>query len=324
MPMPPPIDAPGVRRVLLTELARATMPRADSGGSYELDLLGPSIQGNPAWWRDFSFRFEPDFKADAALAALDCALSWHTTQDPFLATLDRQLMARACLRLGAWRMLGSLLGTQLRELRASCPTPYRMSRATGLTAEWALAADQPALAIFYANESLAWGAEPHRIRSYLAYATHARQCGVAPLDEIHFLLSTEATRLQASLKDRHVFSLLHTLRLRIIRHLLPKGTAHADGWNTLKRDLIFLLEAAPADSSPQHQGILSAALLPGACAPICSAEQVQSAVRALFRMGRWRDLILLHQSGPERFARLAANAVDFVAQLDARAELQTS
>jgi hypothetical protein len=252
---------------------------------------------------------------------LDCALNWHATQDPFLATLDRQMMVRACLRLGAWRMLGSLLGTQLRELRASCPTPYRMSRATGLVTEWALAAAQPALAIFYANESLAWGAEPHRIRSYLAYATQARQCGSSPLDEIHFLLSTEATRLQASLEDRHVFSLLHTLRLRIIRNLLPKCAAHAEGWNTLKRDLMTLLEAAPEDSSPLHQGILSAALLPGSCSPICSAEQVQSAVCALFRMGRWRDLTLLHQSDPERFTKLVPSAVDFVAQLDARSEL---
>ena len=289
------------RRSLLIE-AGSTLPLLDSYKyRHESELLASLPGGGERWWRDPQHRYRSGFDPDRAAIQLADALSHHRQlpedRRVLLAGLDRQLMARTCLRLGAWELLRGLLGAQLRECRSLCPTPYRLGRATGLAAEWALAAGLPEPAFAYIDESLAWGTEPHRAKSYFAYA-HALQGGDAnsPLGDLPWLMSFEATRCQPALSERHGFSILHALRHRCLRLLGDGRRDDGTAFATLDEGFSALRSIARVGSPQRHLAILAVAVVPGAQALLSSDDRLADAIAFLKEGGRWRDLSLLKQA----------------------------
>lgn len=308
------------RRHLLVEAGSFDI--ANGATAYESEILAELPGGSETWWRDLRHRFRPDFDGEQAASQLAEAIEFHRhlpeDRRVVLAGLDRQLMARACLRLGSWNLLRSLLGAQLRECRALCPTPYRLSRATGLASEWALAAGLPEPAFAYGEESLSWGTEPHRIQSYLAYA-HALQGRDAesPLGELPFLVSFEATLRQRALRERHAFSMLHSLRLRCLRLRVGSHPPDVIGFATIAEDFEALLRIAPPESAPRNLAVLALALATGSPQSLSSDDQLVEAIEFLRETGRWRDLRLLFQADPRRFGDVSSSDLRLTKRLDA-------
>lgn len=315
--MPRHIDALFLREALVTELSHSTAPRTVSISAYDRSLLGDEVDGMHAWWRDPHFVFDDTFDHELALTAIRSALLSHRSVDVILVTLDLQLMCRACLRLGAWNLLADLLGALIRLLRQSCPTPLRMSRVTGLIAEWSLAAGLPDLAMLYADESLAWGAEPHRIRSYIAYALINQHPSISsPIDQIHWFLSMEATRLQSALESRQIFALLHNLRLRCLSRLLSKTDSRLHDEALLLRDAKPLMESTSASPIPLALGHLALALCQDPSVAVGQQDRTTQACQILRHAGRWRDLMLLSMARPDLCGPLSEQSASWLKQLD--------
>lgn len=130
-----------------------------------------------------------------------------------------QSIARYSLRMGAWTLLKQVISALLVQVRHEFSTQHRLSIATGLISEWALAAGDGQCASIYASESLAWGSETHRIRAYLAYASSLMGPPKSSRDRLNFELSRAATEQQALIQDRHQFTLLHHFRLVLLRKM---------------------------------------------------------------------------------------------------------
>lgn len=316
-----------VERCLLAESCRTTP--IPTGPSYEAEILAALPGGMSLWWRPPQFRFDADLDFELGVSQLADALSQHRELPKggrvLVSGIDRQLMARAALRLGAWNLLSVLVRTQLRESRSACPTAYRLSRATGLVAEWALASGQPDIAIVYIDESLTHGTEQHRMRSYLGYANVLQnRSHFSPLDDIPFLLSIEATRRQVALGNRHMFSLLHAVRLRCLSLLNNDCSPSQSELARVQSDYALLIEQAQPGSSPRFLATLAVTVaLPAGTISIAPGD-LEAAIDFLFGAGRWRDLQLLHLTDPTRFPRLPPRAVAFIRQMDQLGHVWTS
>lgn len=299
-------------------------PQGSPGSDYETRLLSPPTQAGDAWWRQSNALPPSELLADQAVAFLRQALAQASKNESpgavIETTLELQKMARALLRIGAWKLLRPVLRMLLDQLRSGLPSPRRMSQATGLTAEWALAAVRPRVAFIYNQESLAWGCEPHRIRSYLAYA---RAClnPESMRDELDLSLSMHATERQESLSGRTIFNELHQIRLNCLALLVgPVGSTEVDR-DAIQRQFQAFFDRhstdEPKPSAATHLVTCAAAAIKGLLADISVSEgAVDSSLRFLAETGRWRDRQLLHQIAPSRFAPLSSQESDLVEGLN--------
>lgn len=285
--------------------------------TYENFLLSPIMPPEHAWWRCHQALPPATIPTNTAVKLLHDALMQaanpQSAEDIPGSTLELQKIARLALRIGSWKLLQPVLRILLDQLRSQLPTSRRMSQATGLIAEWALASLQPQIALIYSQESLAWGAEPHRIRSYVAYAHACLKTG-SVRDDMDMLLSMQAAERQALLSDRIVFGKLHQIRLAC---LTPSdGTSRF--FSTSIENLTAMVQNFLRDSNPDHPATHLAACA-AAASEIDLGEftfAVQSGINFLIRSGRWRDRLLLNQIDPSRFASLSLHEEKLVSSLN--------
>lgn len=276
--------------------------------TYEARLLAllPDIQ--TPWWRRHE-AIPAAGEGGTAIPSLRQALEHATASGtPVLAgTLELQKIARAALRMGAWQLLGAVMRTLLYQLRAQCATPQRMSQACGLVAEWALAGLRSREAFIYCHESLAWGGEPHRIRSYLAYAQTSLEA-TGTRDKIDLLLSTEATERQESLTGRRPFGNLHAFRLRCLQAASQQiPCPEQEEW----------MHAGERKTAAHHLAICAAWATQCVVSPSGEQPAPETALTFLRTSGRWRDWFLLSGAAPGACPAPRAEEQAFVGQVDA-------
>lgn len=220
-----------------------------------------------------------------------------------------QWIARYALRLGAWQLLSRCIGRLLSWVRSWLPTPYRLSLVTGLVAEWALASGNGKIAIIYASESFAWGSEPHRIRSYLAYAHllmgSPRECR----DELNFVLSHAATTQLPELSGRRPFTSLHEYRLTLLRQETWPQESFA---NLLKK----CLDVESPLIVPQLALLADWAMFQSSNIALFPSSVIQLFVQ----QGRWRDLRLAELSSCNQLFLLTGDQHAWINKLDELAE----
>lgn len=283
---------------------------------YEPELLS-LLPHRPekCWWRPpYSFSFS-EFSAEQEVSALREALTNLFAADHSVqilsGTLELQLIARSSLRLGAWKLLQKTLGYLLFQLRSHCPSPQRMSRACGLLAEWALADLNYPIAMIYGQESLVWGGEPHRIRSYLAYA-QASESKRDSRAEIDLLLSTEAVNRHSHLSERKGFSHLHAYRIACLQSIATNTRFPGfENWEP----------STESASSPVHLAHCAFwATQTFQNNAESSAPPIES-LKLLRNSGRWRDRLILSQLTAHPLLSLSADESSFLHELDKLSEL---
>lgn len=291
-------------------------------GNYQKELLSmipPARDG--AWWRQsHALPTSLNLTNERALEILRDTLEWivdHRSEEwSLVTTLELQGIARASLRIGAWKLLQSTLYHLFDSLRTYLPTPQRMSRATGLLTEWALASRHPDIAFIYSQESLAWGGEPHRIRSYMAYARSCFQ-STGPRDEIDILLSTQAVERQPGLSSREIFGKLHEIRLDSLALLNAPPPARQTKVDLIREKIFQFFKGFPHDTTAAtHLVRCTAAVMKEYLGDIIPSSDLAAAIRGLTESGRWRDRRLLNQIDPSLFSPLLPEETAFVEGLD--------
>ncbi len=271
------------------------------------------------WWREHHALPDASLPSKEAIQSLQDTLHWicsHSEWEASIATtVELQLIARMALRIGAWKLLKAALSFLLYQLRSHIPTPLKMSKATGLLTEWALSANIPSIAFIYGRESLMWGSEPHRIRSYLAYARACLKANT-PRDELDILLSLQATEHQIQIANRKAFGDLHEIRIGCLNILQPSPLLPSYR-KALKTKIRNFLESASPTHSATFLVSCTLASMKNFNLEQVSPASLQDAQQWLTTSGRWRDRILLNQVNPEIFPTLTTGENDFLEELNA-------
>lgn len=203
-------------------------------------------------------------------------------------------VSRVALRTGAWKLLASTLPAGL-SLARQRPQKRRLSVATGLVAEWALAAGHSRIACIYATESLRHGSENQRIQGYLGFA-HA----LAAQWDYAFLLLGNALAVQNTQEgagDRKAFGASNLIRAYAIRSIMDRSRHHLDEAGRRFREWHSLLHSNQS-SMPAVTARVALCLAHMAHHLPLDAD-MDLDLREILNRGRWRDLILLESFLPD-------------------------
>lgn len=198
-------------------------------------------------------------------------------------------VSRLALRLGAWELLGKVLPGALGIVRSS-PQSRRLSVATGLVAEWALARADHRTACLYTSDSLYHGSERQRLRGYLglAYAM------AGSWDRARLLCEEawSAQNLQAETAGRAPFGALNLIRVEALRAMAENSEVRLENarrrFGTYSRFFETSLSRIPI-----LHGRLALALASTSINGMNCSDEVFAIGRALAEEGRWRDCTLI-------------------------------
>lgn len=202
-------------------------------------------------------------------------------------------VSRIALRTGAWKLLARTLPAGL-ALARNCPQRRRLSVATGLVAEWALAAGHSRLACIYATESLRHGSENQRIQGYLGFAY-----ALASQWDYTFLLLGNALAVQNSqsnTRDRRAFGASNLVRAYAIRAIMTSSYEDLEEAERRFRDWHSVMHSNPS-SMPASTALV--ALNVGKVAHGQPPDEIMELVLDdILKHGRWRDLLALERLLP--------------------------
>lgn len=223
-------------------------------------------------------------------------------------------IARVGLRCGAWQLLGKVLGQGLAWSRLR-PQKRRLSVASGLVAEWALASGETRVAFTYARESLRHGAETQRIKGYLGFA-HA----LADNWSQAFLFFREALasqKAQAVIHDRSAFGEANLIKAYALKAM-----------NRREMDCLQHAKARFSEAAESLTSVKSTFPINTAALSIAYAEQAlqgttaidtKKIIQDIEMAGRWRDCIFFARMGQE-YAGLPDRIHAIIRELDALAQ----
>lgn len=252
---------------------------------------------------------------------LKALLTPEISVDPIVKTDLLQAISRYSLRMGAWSLLKQVISALLLQVRHEFSTQHRLSIATGLMAEWALAAGDGQCASIYASESLSWGSETHRIRAYLAYASLLMGPAKSSRDRLNFELSRAATEQQALIQDRHQFTLLHHLRLVLLRMMDRLENAKIESLtisDCSEVDPVF--DQCKKSSNSVVSEIAIFAYWVGKWNQDSVLSRSADEVACLHEKGRWRELQLIEAMQGNKVQYLTREERQWITMLDSLSE----